>query len=72
VGKLTDLYPTDAWQAALCDEVMEAVEDINTKLVATFFLPDEKKKAQRKALADDPMPFYLSRLQQRLEAHGGR
>jgi glutathione S-transferase len=31
VGKLTDLYPKDAWQAALCDEVMEAVEDINTK-----------------------------------------
>jgi len=24
-------------QAALCDEVMEAVEDINTKLAATFF-----------------------------------
>ena len=23
VGKLTDLYPSDAWQAALCDEVME-------------------------------------------------
>ena len=31
VGKLTDLYPLDAWQAALCDEVMEAVEDINTR-----------------------------------------
>jgi prostaglandin-H2 D-isomerase / glutathione transferase len=28
VGKLTDLYPTDAWQAALCDEVMEPVEDL--------------------------------------------
>ena len=37
VGKLTDLYPLDAWQAALCDEVMEVVEDINTKLAATFF-----------------------------------
>jgi glutathione S-transferase len=72
VGKLTDLYPKDAWQAALCDEVMEAVEDINTKLAATFFLPEEEKKAQRKALADGPIPFYLTRLQQRLEAHGGR
>ena len=37
VGKLTDLYPSDAWQAALCDEVMEAVEDINTKLAAHLF-----------------------------------
>jgi glutathione S-transferase len=51
VGKLTDLYPLDAWQAALWDEVMEAVEDINTKLAATFFLPEEEKKTQRKALA---------------------
>jgi glutathione S-transferase len=72
VGKLTDLYPTDAWQAALCDEVMEAVEDISTKLAATLFLSDEEKKTQRKALVEGPIPFYLSRLERRLEAHGGR
>jgi glutathione S-transferase len=71
VGKLADLYPSDAWQAALCDEVMEAVEDINTKLAATFFLPEEEKKTQRKALVEGPIPFYLMRLQQRLEEHGG-
>jgi glutathione S-transferase len=51
---------------------MEAVEDINTKLAATFFLPEEEKKTQRKALVEGPIPFYLTRLQQRLEAHGGR
>ena len=39
VGKLADLYPTDPWQAALCDEVMEAVEDIGTKIAGTLFLP---------------------------------
>jgi glutathione S-transferase len=72
VGKLTDLYPADPWQAALCDEVMEAVEDISTKVAATLFLSDEEKKTQRKALLEGPLPFYLSRLQQRLEAHGGR
>jgi glutathione S-transferase len=71
VGKLTDLYPLDAWQAALCDEVMEAVEDINTKLATTLFLPEEERKAQRKALVEGPLPFCLRRLQQRLE-HGGR
>jgi glutathione S-transferase len=36
-----------------------------------FFLPEEEKKVQRKALVDGPLPFYLTRLQQRLEAHGG-
>jgi glutathione S-transferase len=72
VGKLTDLYPSDPWQAALCDEAMEAVEDIATKIGATFFLPEEQKKAQREALVEGPIPFYLTRLEQRLEAHGGR
>jgi len=48
------------------------VEDISTKLAATLFLPDEEKKTQRKALVEGPLPFYLTRLQQRLEAHGGR
>lgn len=72
VGKLADLYPSDPWQAALCDEAMEAVEDIISKIVPTMFLPEEEKKTQRKALVDGPIPFYLTRLQQRLEAHGGR
>jgi glutathione S-transferase len=51
---------------------MEAVEDINTKLAATFFLSEDEKKTQRKVLVEGPIPFYLSRLQQRLEADGGR
>lgn len=72
VGKLADLYPSDPWQAALCDEAMDAVEDIGSKVVATFNLPDDEKKAQRERLAEGPIPFYLERLQQRLEAHGGR
>ena len=50
----------------------EAVEDISTKVVATLFLSDKEKKTQRKMLVEGPLPFYLTRLQQRLEAHGGR
>lgn len=72
VGKLANLYPSDAWQAALCDEVMEAVEDIGTKIGATLFLPEEKKKVKRKELAEGPIPFYLARLQDRLATHGGQ
>jgi glutathione S-transferase len=72
VGKLAGLYPADPWQAALCDETMEAVEDITNKIAATLFLPEEQKKIQRKALVDGPLPFFLTRLQRRLEAHGGR
>jgi glutathione S-transferase len=72
VGKLANLYPSDPWQAALCDEAMEAVEDIITQIVATLFLPEGEKKTQREALVEGPIPFYLERLQQRLDAHGGR
>ena len=46
VGKLADLYPSDPWQAALCDEPMEAVEDINTKIGATFFLSEACKESE--------------------------
>jgi prostaglandin-H2 D-isomerase / glutathione transferase len=72
VGKLTDLYPSDPWQAALCDETMEAVEDINSMIVATLFLPQEEKKVQRKTLVEGPLPFYLTRLQRQLEERGGQ
>jgi glutathione S-transferase len=51
VGKLADLYPSDPWQAALCDETMEAVEDIATKVGATFFSP---RRAKDRSPKDDP------------------
>jgi glutathione S-transferase len=72
VGKLAGLYPDDPWQAALCDEAMDAVEDITSLVVATFSIRDkEELKAKRQALADGPISFYLERLQRRLIAHGG-
>ena len=72
VGKLANLYPTDPWQAALCDEVMGAVEDIGTKIGATLFIPEEQKRTQRRELVEGPIPFYLTRLERRLEEHGGQ
>jgi len=48
------------------------VEDIINKIVPTLFLPEQEKRTQRKALVEGPIPYYLERLQQRLEAHGGR
>ena len=71
VGKLTNLYPTDPWQAALCDEVMDAVEDIGCQIVATFSATDEhERKILREGLAKGPIPLYLGRLQANLEDRG--
>jgi glutathione S-transferase len=55
VGKLTGLYPNDAWQAALCDETMDAVEEIATRLWSTMALPEGEKKSQRESLAAGPL-----------------
>ncbi len=71
IGKVTSLYPTDALQAALCDEVMSAVEDILVKGQATMFIKDadEKKKA-REELAAGPIGFFLKSIAARLEDRG--
>ena len=72
VGKLAGLYPTDALQAAYCDEVMDAVEDIISQQGVTMFMKDEaQKKAAREALADGPIAIYLEHLQKMLDARGG-
>jgi glutathione S-transferase len=72
VGKLAGLYPSDACQAALCDEAMDAVEEIATKVWSTMALPEAEKKAQRESLAAGPLATSLERLQDRLAAHGGQ
>src|SRR5260370_41330977 len=72
VGKLAGLYPSDAWQAALCDEAMDAVEEIATRVWRTMALPAAEKKVQRESLAAGPLSYSLDRLQRRLVAHGGQ
>ena len=71
VGKLAGLYPKDDWQAALVDEVMDAVEDITTRIGATFTLEGEAKKKAREALAEGPLLRYLQQLEARLKRGGG-
>ncbi len=71
VGKLAGLYPKDDWQALLCDEVMDAVEDISTTIGQTFDLPADEKEKARAELAAGPIKRYLEQLQARLEAAGG-
>jgi prostaglandin-H2 D-isomerase / glutathione transferase len=72
VGRLANLYPSDPWQAARCDEAMDVVEELNGRIAPTLFLPEDQKKAQREALAAGPIPQFLSGLQKRLEAQGGQ
>jgi glutathione S-transferase len=72
VAKLTGLYPSDFWQAALCDEAMDAVEDLFQQIGATLFLPDEEKKERREALVEGMFPVFLKQLGKNLSDNGGR
>ena len=49
VGKITDLYPTDAWQAAFCDEAMEAVRHQHQACCDLFSSRTGKESAAQSA-----------------------
>lgn len=70
-GKLADLYPADAWQAFLCDEVLEIVEDATLALGRTFGLKGDELKSAREALSDGMYTRCLKTLASRLDAAGG-
>ena len=70
-GKLGGLYPTDPFQALLCDEVMYVVEEASVKLGPSFRLSGDAQKEARLALVNGSMPVYLAWLQNQLLAHGG-
>lgn len=70
-GRLAGLYPTDAYQALLCDEVMYVVEEAGVKLGPSFRMTGEAQKEARTALVTGSMPVYLAWLQKQLLAHGG-
>lgn len=69
-GKQAGLYPDDAWQAYLCDEAMDVVEDVTHKLAGTFGLEGDALKSAREAIASGPLPQALVWMNQRLEQNG--
>ena len=70
-GKLAGLYPADAYQALLCDEVMYVVEEAIVKMGPSFRMTGDAQKEARTALVNGSMSVYLAWLQSQLEAHGG-
>jgi len=71
IGKQADLYPVDDLRALLCDEILEAIEDVTDKLVATFGLSGDEFKAARQELVAGPLTLYLQWLEAKLTQEGG-
>lgn len=70
-GKLAGLYPTDPFQALLCDEVLYVVEEAGVRMGPTYRMQGEEQKAARLALVNGSIPVYLRWLEAQLQAHGG-
>ena len=70
-GRLAGLYPLDAFQALLCDEVMYVVEEASVKLGPTFRMTGDAQREARAALVNGSIPVYLRWMQSQLQAHGG-
>lgn len=71
VGKLTDMYPSDPWQAALCDEILDTVEEVTMHIGATMSLDDAQKRDRRLKLVTETLPPLLGGLENRLQSGGG-
>ena len=71
VGKLSGLYPTDELEALYCDEVMDAVEDLTDKFVATFGLEADELKQAREAIVQGPLTRYAQFFENKLQEQGG-
>src|SRR5690606_31453182 len=70
IGRHADLYPECPWQAALCDEVLDASEDIYTRITATLLLDNDQKRQVRDTLCATAIPAFLKAFEQLLEERG--
>ena len=71
VGKQAELYPTDAYQALLCDEILDAAEDCTYKIVETFPLSGDDLKTARDNLVTGELTKYLRFIETKLIEQGG-
>ena len=74
IGKETGLYPTGAIEAAMVDEIMDAVEDIQVKTNSLGNgLPQDEKEAARKAACTEGGVTYdiLKRIDGVIGSHEG-
>jgi glutathione S-transferase len=67
VGRRFGLHPSDAIQAARHEAILNAVEDLRSKVGPTLSLKDEdEKKTVREALADGYIPTWAGNIEKQL------
>jgi glutathione S-transferase len=72
LGKEYDLAGDDAFEAAKCDELVEALHDFAKEAWETYIETDEEKKKKRmEKLLTEIVPKYLTKWNDILEKNGG-
>jgi len=71
IGKMAGLYPEEPLQALYCDEVIDALEDLNHYTVQTFGLQGDALKEAREALMNGRLTVFLKGLEELLTRGGG-
>ncbi|XQW85269.1 glutathione S-transferase [Thalassotalea piscium] len=71
VGKQTELYPSDLYQALICDEIMDVAEDCINSIVSTFQFKGDELKVAREKLVDEDLAKYLKFIESKLALQGG-
>ena len=67
IGSNHDLHPSDAWQAARHEAVMEACEDLRHAFGPTLRIKDEaEKKAAREKVVADTLPTWAKSISRQI------
>ena len=66
VGRRHGLHPTDDFEAARHEGLMQHVEDLRARLSPTIWMGDAEKKAAREALAADYLPQWAHSIERQV------
>ena len=74
IGKLAGLYPDNAVERALIDEILDSSEDVYGVVSPTIAIKDEEKKktARLKLMEADKLPYWLNKFESRLQENEKR
>lgn len=67
IGRRHGLHPSDDFQAAQHEGMMQHVEDLRARLGPTMHMPDIEKKPAREALAADFLPAWAAAAERNIE-----
>jgi len=71
VGRLAKLYPEDNLQATRVDELIDAFEDLSSKMAPVFYEKDEEAKKQGlEKINNEILPHWVNLIEKRVEKFG--